>query len=191
MAVPADTVGLAIAIVNGVVKLGFRLDRLLAEKTAGDADEESNAAALEAAAAGVAPFPSEDIDADGARAKTPEAVERLSNWIAAHRDRPRTVNPLRLRLAYLLLQRGERNSAQVVYDDITDKTTLGSELQQVLYDIWNAFSWWWEAKDKTLFSPADASAAGVLQPAAHGGYAGQSYPPTSGRCYTSLPPIFA
>jgi hypothetical protein len=125
-----------------------------------EANQASIAASLDAAAASLAPFPSTTVGGEGSTAATDatdttDAAERISSWIAQHQDQPRIVDPLRLRLAYLLLQQGKPNSGQVVYEDITDAANLPSELQQVLYTNWQAYKWWWRAKGQESFSEAD------------------------------------
>jgi hypothetical protein len=118
------------------------------------ASADTIAATLNTSAASIAPFPSTAENAQSP-AVSDDVTARLSSWIVENQDQPRIVNPLRLRLAYLLVQQGRPASGQVVYDDITDKSTLTSELQQVLYDDWEAFKWWWTAKAQPSFSDND------------------------------------
>lgn len=86
---------------------------------------------------------------------------RLQSIINSNQDNPTIADPLRLRLAYLLLAAGKKNTAEEVKKIITSAEKF-SERDKILYDRWEFFKWWsdhgpegsaWDSSDTNTEGP--------------------------------------
>ena len=121
--------------------------------------DSSNAAIIQASL-----FPDRaSLNGDG-KVDTNEELDAIANRVAifvdAYPDRLRTINPLRLRLAWAYLNAGRPNSAQAIYQEINGDY-LTFETQKLIYKHFDDFVWWfnaanrsWELDDETKATQA-------------------------------------
>jgi hypothetical protein len=117
--------------------------------------EESNAAVVAATLAGS----EKTLDFEAAPStKTgwEDANQRLTAFIADNPDKPRTINPLRIRQATMLLAYGETNRAKQVFREI-DAGSLSSDRDLALYRIRSTLVWYYGTQ--TITGPADQKSA--------------------------------
>jgi hypothetical protein len=131
--------------------LGFVLVTALAgcvtSKEVKDIVDASNAAVIQ-----VSLFPDHaPLNGDG-EIEPDKDLESMANRVAifaeAYPDRPRTINPLRLRLAWAYLNAGKWNSASAVYQSVNGEY-LTFETQVIIYKHFDDFVWWFAAANRS------------------------------------------
>lgn len=71
-------------------------------------------------------------------------AKRVAIFVEAYPDRPKTINPLRLRLAWAYLNADRPASATAIYNEV-DKEHLTFETQKIIYTHFEDFVWWFKA----------------------------------------------